>query len=73
MRSPLYGPSRSPSRRGEHTGVPLPNEPMSADAIIIDCDCGRSHEIDGQRGRFKCDCGTVYAVTVTELTPLLDE
>lgn len=46
---------------------------MTVDAITMDCDCGRSHEIDGQRGRLKCDCGTIYAVTVTELTPLLDE
>ncbi|WP_255149233.1 hypothetical protein [Halorarius halobius] len=46
---------------------------MSADSITIACDCGRTHEIDGGNDRLECDCGCTYAVTVTELKPLLEE
>jgi hypothetical protein len=31
------------------------------------CECGRDHSVDEADGQVTCDCGAVYAVTITKL------
>jgi hypothetical protein len=34
------------------------------------CECGRDHSVDEADGQVTCDCGAVYAVTITKLWDL---
>jgi hypothetical protein len=40
---------------------------MSDPTFTMECRCGRSQSFESTLERLECDCGAVYAVTITEL------
>ena len=40
---------------------------MSDPTFTMECRCGRSQSFGSTLERLECDCGAVYAVTITEL------
>ena len=47
---------------------------MSDPTFTLECSCGRSQSFAPSADRVECECGAVYAVTITELrAPESDE
>lgn len=40
--------------------------------FTMECSCGRDNPFEDTTTHIECDCGAVYAVTVTELQPPQD-
>lgn len=45
-------------------------DPLPLDSSVrMYCECGREHAFDRDTKRVSCDCGSVYAVSITQLVP----
>lgn len=42
---------------------------MSGQTVQMECDCGRLLEFDRGDARPTCECGAVYAATISQLIP----
>ena len=40
---------------------------MSDPTFTMECRCGRAHSFEPAASRIECECGALYAVTITEL------
>lgn len=46
----------------------------STGAVIqVQCDCGSWLKAETQNQRVKCECGKLFAVTVTDITPVIGQ
>lgn len=42
-------------------------DPASEPTFTMECACGRRHSFDGDTDQLECDCGAMYALTITTL------